>query len=262
MDLALKAGVHYRVSTGEMMVWFRTDADCLDYLEWLLWPNGFVCPRCSHDGGWGLGDGRFGCGGCGQRTSVTEGTIFDRTRAPLRVWFTACWLFATQRDGISAQSLQRSLEIGSYQTAWAMLARLGSVLVRQGRERLSGIVEVDETFIGGTESGLTGGGRARGNKSLVGVVVELKEQKEHRGGYGRCGMALLADASAASLRAFLADHVEAGTTVITDGSQGYHGIDEPGYTHDRPSQHAARVRSEDASELLRGVHRVGSLAKR
>jgi transposase-like protein len=75
-------------------------------------------------------------------------------------------------------------------------------------------------------------------------------------------MALLADASAASLRAFLADHVEAGTTMITDGSQGYHGIDEPGYTHDRPSQHAARVRSEDASELLRGVHRVALLAKR
>jgi hypothetical protein len=75
-------------------------------------------------------------------------------------------------------------------------------------------------------------------------------------------MAPLADASAASLRAFLADHLEAGATMITDGSQGYHGINEPGYTHNRPSQQAPRARGEDASELLRGVHRVGSLAKR
>ena len=257
MDLVLKASVHYPVSTGEMLAWFRTDADCLDYLAWLRWPNGFVCSGCNHDGGWRLGDGRFECGGCRRRTSVTAGTIFDRTRTPLTVWFMACWLVATQKDGISAQSLQRTLEIGSYQTAWAMLARLRSVLVDPGRERLSGIVEVDETFIGGTESGLAGG-RARGKKSLVGVGVELKEPK----GYGRCRMAPLADASAASLRAFLADHVEEGATVVTDGWQGYHGIGEIGYTHDRRSQWAARARGEDAGELLPGVHRVASLAKR
>jgi hypothetical protein len=69
------------------------------------------------------------------------GTIFNRTRTPLTVWFMACWLFATQKDGISALSLQRALEIGSYQTAWAMLHRLRSVLVRPGRELLNGVVE-------------------------------------------------------------------------------------------------------------------------
>jgi len=81
--------------------------------------------------------------GCGNRTSVTAGAIFDRTRTPLTVWFTACWLFAAGKDGISALSLQRTLEIGSYQTAWAMLHRLRSVLVRPGRERLAGIVDVE-----------------------------------------------------------------------------------------------------------------------
>src|SRR5713226_10301365 len=142
-------------------------------------------------GGWRLGDGRFECAGCSSRTSVTAGTIFDRTRTPLTVWFTACCLFATAKDGISALSLQRSLEIGSYQTAWAMLGRLRSVLVRPGRDRLAGTVEVDETYIGGDEPGLRGG-RARGKKSLVGVALELKETR----GYGRCRMAILADASA------------------------------------------------------------------
>ena len=75
-------------------------------------------------GGWRLGDGRYECAACHGRTSVTAGTIFDRTRTPLTVWFTACWLFATQKDGISAQSLQRAPEIGSCQTAWAMPGRL------------------------------------------------------------------------------------------------------------------------------------------
>jgi glucuronate isomerase len=88
---------------------------------------------------------------------VTAGTIFDRTRTPLTVWFNACWLFASGKDGIAAMSLKRTLEIGSYQTAWAMLHRFRSVLVRPGRDRLSGMVEVDETFIGGVEPGLAGG---------------------------------------------------------------------------------------------------------
>src|SRR6266545_4841376 len=171
-----RAGVHYPRSVGEFQAWFRTDADCLDYLEWLRWPAGFVCPGCGHAGGWRLGDGRLECAGCQARTSTTAGTIFDRTRTPLTVWFTACWLFATGKDGISALSLQRTLEIGSYQTAWTMLHRLRSVLVRPGRDRLTGAVEVDETYIGGEEPGLRGG-RARGKKVLTGIAVEVREPK-------------------------------------------------------------------------------------
>jgi transposase-like protein len=253
----LVAGSHYPSSLGEFMSWFRTDADCLDYLEWLRWPDGFVCPHCSSPGGWRLGDGRFECASCSRRTSVTAGTIFDRTRTPLTVWFMACWMFATQKDGVSAQSLQRSLEIGSYQTAWAMLHRLRSVLIRPGREQLSGIVEVDETFIGGEEPGLRGG-RAKGNKSLVAVAVELREPK----GYGRCRMTIVPDASGASLQSMIVDHIESGSEVITDGWQGYRKIDKLGYVHDRRSQRAARARGDDPAELLPGVHRVASLAKR
>jgi len=129
------------------------------------------------------------CPGCGARTSATAGTIFDNTRTPLTVWFTACWLFATAKDGIWALNLQRTMEIGSYQTAWAMLHRLRQVLVRLGRELLTGVVQVDETFVGGEEPGLAGG-RARGKKVLVGVAVEVKSPK----GFGRCRMAILPDA--------------------------------------------------------------------
>ena len=253
----LRGGRHYPRSVGEFQAWFRTDADCLDYLEWVRWPRGFVCSRCGHSGGWRLGDGRIMCAACGHRTSATAGTIFDRTRTPLTVWFAACWSFATAKDGISALSLQRSLEIGSQQTAWAMLHRLRSVLVRPGRERLSGTVEVDETYIGGEEPGLRGG-RARGKKVLTGIAVEVREPK----GIGRCRMALLADGSAASLHPFVTGHVEPGATVITDAWMGYHGLAGLGYVHQRRSQRAARARGEDPGELLPAVHRVASLAKR
>jgi len=158
---------------------------------------------------------------------------------------------------MSALSLQRLLEIGSYQTAWAMLHRLRSVLVRPGRDRLAGTVEVDETYIGGEEAGLSGG-RARGKKVLTGIAVEVREPK----GLGRCRMAPLADASADSLHAFVSDHVEPGAVVITDGWAGYAGLARLGYVHDRRSQRAARALGEDPDQLLPAVHRVASLAKR
>lgn len=249
----LRAGVHYPRSDGEFRSWFRTDTDCLDYLEWLRWPKGFVCPSCDAGGGWATSDGRFKCATCGERTSTTAGTLFDRRRTPLTVWFAACWMFASQKDGVAALSLQRALEIGSYPTAWAMLHRLRAVLVRPGRERLSGVVEVDETVIGGVEPGLTGG-RSRGNKkSLVAVAVERKEPN----GLGCCRMAPIPDASSETLRAFLVDSVVEGSTVVTDGWQAYRQAVSGLYVHER---HV--VPKNEASQLMPGVHRVASLSKR
>lgn len=251
-----RAGIHYPRSLGEFQAWFRSDIDCLDYLEWLRWPDGWTCRQCGHREGWRLGDRRIMCPACGFRTTVTAGTIFDKTRTPLTVWFAVCWQFSTT-NGVSAASVKRILEIGSYQTAWAMLHRLRSVLVRPGRDRLTGLVEVDETFIGGEESGVQRG-RLRDKKSLVAVAVELKEGR----GYGRCRMGVIEDSSAASLHRFLTDHVEPGATIITDAWEGYGSIERLGYIHDRRSQRAAKARAEDPYALLPGVHRVVSLAKR
>lgn len=220
----------------------------------MRWPDGFVCPRCAHAGGWRLADGRLECAACAARTSATAGTIFDRTRTPLSVWFAACWLFASQKDGISALSVKRQLEIGSYQTAWALLHRIRSVLVRPGRERLAGAVEVDETTFGGEEPGLAGG-RARGEKKvLVGVAVERAQSR----GFGRCRMAPLADASAGSLRAFLTDNVEPGARIVTDGWRPYRPATAELYVHER----LPGARRAQAHKLLPGVHKVSSLAKR
>lgn len=150
--------------------------------------------------------------------------------------------------------MKRQLEIGSYQTAWAMLHRIRSSLIRPGRERLHGAVEVDESTFGGEEAGLAGG-RARGEKKvLVGVAIERTGPR----GFGRCRLAPLADGSADSLRAFLTDNVEPGATVVTDGWQPYRPATEGLYVHER----LPGAQRQRAHELLPGVHKVSSLAKR
>lgn len=251
------AGRDYPRSVGEFRTWFGSDDDCLDYLAWLRWGDAFTCDACGEHGGWSLGDGRWECRSCSYRSSVTAGTLFHRTRTPLTVWFHACWLFATEKDGVSAASLQRMVEIGSYQTAWMMLHRLRAVVVRPGRERLQGVVEVDETYVGGFEKGLSGG-RARGKKVLVAIAVEIRES----GCLGRCRLQVVPDASTSALTGFVKDVVEPGSRVITDGWRSYAPLARMGYEHEARSQNDARRRGEDPHALLRGVHRVASLVKR
>jgi transposase-like protein len=150
------AGHDYPGSYGELLAWFPDDHACIDYLEWLRWPNGFRCPRCVGRAGWRLSSGRWECTVCGRQTSVTAGTIFHRTRAPLPTWFAAAWLMTGQKQGVSALGLQRALGLGSYQTAWAMLHRFRLAMVRPARERLGGWVEVDEAYVGGVEGAVYG----------------------------------------------------------------------------------------------------------
>ena len=100
--------------------------------------------------------GLLRCGQCDYQASVTAGTIFQDTRLPLRTWFRTMWWVTSQKNGASALGLQSILGLGSYRTAWALLHKLRRAMVRPGRERLSGRVEVDETYVGGAEEGLRG----------------------------------------------------------------------------------------------------------
>jgi transposase-like protein len=159
------AGEDYPGSFGELSAWFPDDRSCIDYLEWLRWPDGFRCPRCVSQTGWRLSSGRWECTVCGRQTSVTAGTIFHRTRTLLPTWFAAAWLMTSQKQGVSALGLQRALGLGSYQTAWAMLHRFRLAMVRPGRERLEGWVEVDEAYVGGSRVLCTGAKRPRSRLS-------------------------------------------------------------------------------------------------
>ena len=190
------AGRDYPGSYGELVAWFPDDEACRDYLDWLRWREGWRCPVCGCDRGWLLASGRRECAGCGRQTSVTAGTIFHHARTPLTVWFAAAWQMTSQKHGVSALGLQRALGLGSYQTAWAMLHRYRTAMERPGRERLGGLVEVDETYVGGLESDVYG--RQTETKSTVAIAVEIKQPK----GVGRVRMQSVPDVSKESLIPF------------------------------------------------------------
>ena len=114
----------------EFHFWFADEPACAAYLERLRWPTGFCCPKCSGEKGWRLPDGRWGCAGCSRKVSVTAGTIFDRSRVSLQEWFAAAWYMTNQKHGVSALGLQRLLGLGSYQTAWTILQKLRTAMVR------------------------------------------------------------------------------------------------------------------------------------
>ena len=97
---------------GAFMVRFPDDAACLDYLDWLRWPDGFRCTHCGSEKGWRLPAGGWSCGGCRRRVRVLAGTVFQDTRTPLTVWFEAAWLMAVTKNGVSAASLQPLLGLG------------------------------------------------------------------------------------------------------------------------------------------------------
>ena len=230
---------------------FATEEACRAYLTKLRWPAGFVCPRCGHRRAWPVRTVLWQCAGCGRQTSVTAGTIFEGTRAPLTTWFRAMWSVTSQKTGTSALTLQQVLGLGSYQTAWAWLHKLRRAMVRQGRDRLAGHVEVDETFVGGL-----GGTRGRSTATKALVVVAAEEAGR---GIGRIRMAHIPDGSAETLEAFVADALEPGSVMHTDGWHGYTQLAANGYRH-----RVTYLRGDHAlaSALLPRVHRVVSLLKR
>ena len=148
----------YPRNLSELEKRFASEAACREYLIVLRWPGGFRCPRCDGHKTWSMKDGLFRCVSCDYKCSVISGTIFEGTRKPLVLWFRAIWWVCSQKNGTSAQSVQRILELGSYQTAWVWLHKLRRAMVSPGRDELSGTVEVDETLIGGEKPGKRGRG--------------------------------------------------------------------------------------------------------
>jgi transposase-like protein len=169
------------------------------------------------------------------------------------MWFAAAWQMTSQKHGVSALGVQRSLGLGSYQTAWAILHRYRTAMVRPRRERLAGLVEVDETYVGGIEAGVDG--RQTATKSIVAIAVEVKHPK----GFGRIRLQRVDDVSKDSLIAFIESAVEPGATVHTDGWQAYWTVPDHGYEHDRTIM---RGQHDPAHVLMPGVQRVASLLKR
>ena len=204
---------------------FATEEACREYLAALRWPDGFCCPRCSGRDAWSMGGGLFRCRACDYKVSLTAGTMFEGTRKPLLMWFRAIWWVVGQKNGASAKGIQRMLELGSYQTAWAWLHKLRRAMVRPGRDRLRGPVEMDETYVGGEKPG------KRGRGALGKVIVAVAVEDKGEAGIGRIRLAAVPDASRRSLAAFAVQTVEPGGMIRTDDWSGYDTLPTEGFPH-------------------------------
>jgi transposase-like protein len=160
------------------------------------------------------------------------------------------WYVTSQKNGASALALKRILGLGSYQTAWLWLHKLRRAMVRPGRDRLKGTIEVDETYIGGEKAGKRG--RGAFGKALVVIAVE----REGRA-IGRIRLSQVTDASGEILGLAVKQSVEAGSTVLTDGWRGYQGLSKQGFRHT-----VVRSSASVGEDLLPNCHRVASLLKR
>lgn len=247
-----EAGVDYPETYQDLLSWFPDDQACLDYLEKLRWPRGFICPACTATEYWRTAKDLWMCQDCARRTSVTAGTIFHRTRTPLSTWFAAIWLVTSQKNGMSALGLQRVLGFKSYETAWAWMHKLRRAMVRPDRDRLSGVVEVDETFVGGVRKGKFGAGSDK-----VPVMVAVEKTGKGRK-LGRIRLEATDRPGTVELREFAERMVVPGSTIRTDGSRSLRKLAEMGYTHEYTNGYSA----PDKAEVLPGVHLTASLLKR
>jgi transposase-like protein len=255
------AGEEYPGTWSQFLEWFPDDAACARYLERLRWPGGFACPGCGVVAQpYRASRLRLMCVDCGHQASVTAGTIFDKTRTPLRVWFAAAWYITSQKHGMSALGLQRVLGLGSYQTAWTLMHRFRRAMVRPDRERLRGTVQVDEAYValGDREFPFVPKSLSRKRetgKLLVVMAAEILEPT----GIGRIRLRRIPAAAQVHVEPFIEASVDPSALVHTDGSLLYSFLDRQGYQHKRTI--VQDVRSRPIASLP-AVNRVASLLQR
>lgn len=240
----------YPRTLAELERQFATETACAQYLYELRWPEGFVCPRCGGPRGWATSRGLYKCAECKSQVSVKAGTVFERSRLPLSMWFRMIWWVTSQKNGASAKGLQRILGLGSYETAWTWLHKLRRAMVRPGRDRLAGTIEVDETYIGGQKPGKRG--RGAEGKVLVLIAAQVDGKR-----IGRIRLRRVMDASAASIQPAVQEAVTPGSVVLTDGWTGYSSLGRLGYVHEIVRKHV-----DIGDNLLPRCNTVASLLKR
>lgn len=252
-------GTDYPKTWSQFLDWFHSEDACRVYLETLKWPSGFICPKCEAIGQVNHSSrSRLICCVCRNQTTATAGTLFDKTRTELRVWFAAIWYITNQKHGVSALGLQRVLGLGSYETAWTMLHRLRRAMVRPARELLTGEVEVDETYLALTDrkNPLSSKGRkSNTTKILVAIAVEILQPK----GFGRIRIRRIEKDDYATLMPFIRESVDPKASIHSDGSGAYNKLKKKGYKHRRTVHLGSDI---PAHNTMPGVHRVAALLQR
>jgi transposase-like protein len=233
----------------------HTEAECRKYLYDVRWPDGFRCLRCGASSFWTKTRDRFECTRCHYEASVLSGTIFEGSNLSLRIWLRGIWLLISEKQGVSASSLQRDLGLGSYRTAWLMLHKLRKAMVKVDRNKLSGEVEFDTFYLGGKTKGYKKG--AYENKLTLAIAVEVRGK-----GCGRMRLLALKNLVMETQLEAAETLIESKSLIITDGYTGFLHLNEKGYQH-KPYPPSSRLNTEpDSDSQLPRVHRVISLIKR
>jgi DNA-directed RNA polymerase subunit RPC12/RpoP len=253
----------FPTSLVEFQRWFPDEAACYRYLAASRWPDGFVCPDCGHRTGWEIrrrvasrskkvprppdwARVVWECAACHRQVSLTAGTMLDATKLPLTTWFWAAFMVATDKRGLSAVLLDRQLDMGGHMTAWFLLHKLRRAMVDANRTKLSGLVEVDGTYVGGYQAGLKGGRQRKGRKAamvLAGVEIHTQKRRQNDGTEttvevsNRVRMEVVRAENGPWIGEFLDANVEPGSRIRTDGLNDYPKVlAELGYKHDRRVQ--------------------------
>jgi len=220
---------------------FATEEDCIAYWIKARWGDTPFCARCKGTRLWVERDGfLFECADCGHQTSLTSGTLLEKTRKPFKTWFRAVFEVSSRKNGISGKDLQRILGFGSYETAWTWLHKIRAALVRPDREPLSKSVEIDEGFVGGKRAG----------KSMVLVATETD---------GRIRLAHALTNDEVTLKAFAEGNLAPDASVTSDGHAAYNAASLGDRDHAAIVQTPASRRVKDS---LQTIHRMMSLLKR
>lgn len=243
IDVLERDDLAFPRSLPEFQRIFPDEAACATYLERTRWGNGFICSHC------GVADepryistrpGVLRCRHCRCDTSLTAGTVMERTHTPLSVWFWAAYLVTSQTPGISAVQFQRQLGLSRYETAFQILHKLRVGMVRPDQDRIGGKhcehVEADETYVGGRTRGE---GKGVHHKTLVAAAVEVRfrerdnalNNRRNNRYAGRVRLAVVPDRSADVLCGFVKNVVAPGATIITDDWSGYAELAKHGYNH-------------------------------
>jgi transposase-like protein len=242
----------YPKTLAELEKLFATDEACRKYLFSMRWPEGFVCPKCGGRKMWSMANGLVLCRLCRSQISIMQGTIFQDSHLPLLTWFRAMWYICVQKNGISALGLQRALGVGSYRTAWMCLHKLRHAMVRPSRDKLSGVVELDETFLGGEKTGKRGRGAA--GKSMVLIAAECDGP-----GIGRIRMSHIPKVSQNAIKQATKEMIEEHSKIISDKWSQYVWLKGAGYEHESVY---ASIMLHTGKDPLPRCHRVASLLKR
>jgi len=217
------------VSLNDFIMKYGTEEQCFDALYAWRWPDGYQCPNCGHNKGCRLKTRKLQqCYRCHHQCSMTANTIFQSTKLPLTAWFQGIYLISQDKKGISALALQRYLGI-SYNAAWRMKHKLMQVMLeRDNQHKLSGFIELDDAYLGGERSGGKVGRGAEGKTPFVAAV-----ETTNNGQPVRVKLSVVDGFRKKTIAAWCQQHIEANSTITSDGLACFNAVSDAGCHHDR-----------------------------